>query len=136
MSTNFIEVHPAFGHADSYLIRLISALRAHPSLADITHPDEMEFRNNAWYVWDFAKRTLDDLRAIPVDLPRSHEQQWQEVLDKCMNIDGMINDVEGKLNLITGTYPHSFEFGQEEKDLSRHLAQGLLELEDDATGGF
>ena len=125
------DVHPAFGHADSHLSRLITALRAHPSFADITDPKQMVFKNNAWYMWDFCKRTQRDLRAIPVDLPPSHEKQWEEVRKSCFAIDGMINDVEGKLNLITETWPNTFDFGKEEKELSRNLAMGLLELEDE-----
>ena len=131
MATAIYEVHSAFGHADSYLTRLIYALREHPSLADITEPGQMVFRNNAWYMWDFAKRTRADLRSIPVDLPHSHDKQWKAVMDKCLWIEGMINDLEGRLNQITGTYPGSFEFSKEVKDLAKQLALGLLELEDE-----
>lgn len=131
MEDDAYDVAPAFGHVEVYLTSLIAALRAHPSLADITNPDEMVFRNNAWYMWDFCKRTRANLRNIPVDLPRSHEKEWQKVVDDCLWIDGMINDVEGKLNQITNTYPHSFEFQKQEKELSRNMAQGLLEMDDE-----
>lgn len=124
-------VHPAWKHANNTLTHLINALRAHPSFVDVPDPDRLEHKDNAWYAWDFAKKTQAMLQQIPPDLPSSYEEQWQEIVQRCTSIDAMINDTEGTLNAITGQYPGSFSFKQEEKTAAKNLALGLLELEDE-----
>ena len=124
-------IHPAWKHADNQLTLLIRALIAHPSFKDLDYPEHQQHKDNAGYVLDFAKKTSDALQNIPPDLPMSHEKEWQELVSRCIAMDGMITDPEERLNPLTGQWPGSFSFQDDEKTVVKNLALGLLELEDE-----
>ena len=123
--------HPAWRHVNNCLSHLINALRAHPSFVNVSHPEELEHKDNAAYVWDFCRHTQAALQRIPPDLPYSHQAQWEDIQHRCMTIDGMINDPDENLNTITGQYPGFFSFTPEEKAATGNLVQGLFQLEDE-----
>ena len=131
-----VKVHPCWAHAHKELTHLVEALQAHPTFADVADPSKQQHWDNAGYMWDFCKRMRTKLEFIQPDLPPSSRDQWDDFVNQCMWIDGAINNPEDNLNHITGQYPLAFEFKAEEKAAAKQLALGLLELDDDATGGF